>query len=163
MWFQFNFRPSPFTCFMQILPHLSCPFQHFSCFLSFEEIWVLWGGDRIPVELSKIQKMMLLKCCITMSANLENPAVTTGLDKVNLHPNWITHPKKGRTKECSNYWTIALLSLVAQWAKHLPTMQKTQVWSLGREDPLEKDMATHSSTPAWKIPWTEDNFAGIEF
>ena len=40
--------------------------------------------------------------------------------------------------------------------KHLPTMQETQVQSLGREDPLEKEMATHSSTLAWKIPWTED-------
>ena len=48
-----------------------------------------------------------------------------------------------------------LTSLVAQTVKHLPTMQETQVQSLGREDPLEKEMATHSSTLAWKIPWTE--------
>ena len=40
--------------------------------------------------------------------------------------------------------------------KHLPTMQETQVRSLGWEDPLEKEMATHSSTLAWKIPWTEE-------
>ena len=40
--------------------------------------------------------------------------------------------------------------------KHLPTMQETGVRSLGQEDPLEKEMATHSSTLAWKIPWTED-------
>ena len=40
--------------------------------------------------------------------------------------------------------------------KSLPTMQETQVRSLGREDPLEKEMATHSSTLAWKIPWTEE-------
>ena len=46
-------------------------------------------------------------------------------------------------------------SLVAQWVKCLPTMWETQVRSLGREDPLEKEMATHSSTLAWKIPWTE--------
>ena len=39
--------------------------------------------------------------------------------------------------------------------KHLPTMWETQVRSLGWEDPLEKEMATHSSTLAWKIPWTE--------
>ena len=38
----------------------------------------------------------------------------------------------------------------------LPTMQETQVQSLGREDPLEKEMATHSSTLAWEIPWTEE-------
>ena len=40
--------------------------------------------------------------------------------------------------------------------KHLPTMQETGVQSLGREDPLEKEMAPHSSTFAWKIPWTEE-------
>ena len=40
--------------------------------------------------------------------------------------------------------------------KHLPTMQETGVQYLGQEDPLEKAMATHSSTLAWKIPWTEE-------
>ena len=40
--------------------------------------------------------------------------------------------------------------------KHLPAMQETWVQSLGREDPLEKEMATHSSILAWKIPWTEE-------
>ena len=50
------------------------------------------------------------------------------------------------------YWT----SLVAQMVKHLPAVQETWVPSLGWEDPLEKEMATHSSTLAWKIPWTEE-------
>ena len=45
---------------------------------------------------------------------------------------------------------------MAQTVKHLPTMEETQVQSLGQEDPLEKEMATHSSTLAWKIPWTEE-------
>ena len=40
--------------------------------------------------------------------------------------------------------------------KHLPTMWETQVQFLDWEDPLEKEMATHSSTLAWKIPWTEE-------
>ena len=47
-------------------------------------------------------------------------------------------------------------SLMAQMVKHLSTMQETRVWSLGREDPLEKEMAIRSSTIAWKIPWTEE-------
>ena len=47
-------------------------------------------------------------------------------------------------------------SLVAQTLKHLPTMRETRVRSLGWEDPLEKEMATQSSTLAWKIPWTEE-------
>ena len=46
-------------------------------------------------------------------------------------------------------------SLVAQRLKRLPPMQETWVRSLGREDPLEKEMATHSSILAWRIPWTE--------
>ena len=44
----------------------------------------------------------------------------------------------------------------AESEKRLPGMQETQVQSLGWEDPLEKEMATHSSTIAWKSPWTED-------
>ena len=40
--------------------------------------------------------------------------------------------------------------------KNPPTMQETQVQSLGQEDPLEKGMATHSSILAWRIPWTEE-------
>ena len=46
--------------------------------------------------------------------------------------------------------------MVAQWKRtHLP-MQETQVHSLGQEDPLEKEMATHSSILGWEIPWTEE-------
>ena len=47
-------------------------------------------------------------------------------------------------------------SLVAQTVKNLPAMQDTWVQSLGREDPLEKELATHSSILAWSIPWTEE-------
>ena len=45
---------------------------------------------------------------------------------------------------------------MAQRLKRLPAMRETRVQSLGREDPLEKEMATHSSTLAWKIPWMEE-------
>ena len=47
-------------------------------------------------------------------------------------------------------------SLVAQMVKNLPAMRETSVQSLGGEDPLEKEMATHSSTLTWKIPWMEE-------
>ena len=62
-------------------------------------------------------------------------------------------------------WTIVLIStslcylgasLVAQLVKNLPAMQETWVWSLGWEDPMEKGMTTHSSSLAWRIPWTEE-------
>ena len=46
--------------------------------------------------------------------------------------------------------------LVAQMVKRLPAMRETRVRSLGREDPLAKEMATHSSILAWKIPWMEE-------
>ena len=53
-------------------------------------------------------------------------------------------------------FTVSLASLVAQRLKRLPGMQETQVRSLGREDPLEKAVATRSSTLAWRIPWREE-------
>ena len=46
--------------------------------------------------------------------------------------------------------------------KHLPTMRETGVRSLGREDPLEKEIATHSSILAWETPWTEEP-GGLQF
>ena len=56
-----------------------------------------------------------------------------------------------------NYTVLCnLTSLVAQTVKHLPTTRETWVRPLGREDPLEKEMATHSCILAWKIPWTEE-------
>ena len=48
-------------------------------------------------------------------------------------------------------------SLVAQMVKNLPAMQETWVRSLGREDPLEKGMVTHSSILSWRIAWTEES------
>ena len=52
--------------------------------------------------------------------------------------------------------SVHIFSLVAQRLKHLPPMWETRVRSLGREDPLEKEMVTHSSILAWRIPWTEE-------
>ena len=51
---------------------------------------------------------------------------------------------------------LTMASLVAQMVKSLPAVQETQVRSLGQEDPLEKGMATHSSSLAWKNSWTEE-------
>jgi len=53
-------------------------------------------------------------------------------------------------------------SQVAQWKRICLTMQDMQVWSPGQEDPLEKEMATHSSILAWKIPLTEES-SGLQF
>ena len=58
----------------------------------------------------------------------------------------------GHNRETELHWTKPM----AQRLKHLPTMRETGVWSLGQEDPLEKEMATHSSMLVWRIPWTEE-------
>ena len=52
--------------------------------------------------------------------------------------------------------TSAIASLIAQLVKNLPAVQETQVQVLGWEDPLEKEMVTHSSMLAWRIRWTEE-------
>ena len=52
--------------------------------------------------------------------------------------------------------TRVLAAHIVQLVKNLPAVQETWVWSLGREDPLEKEIATHSSILAWKIPRTEE-------
>ena len=61
----------------------------------------------------------------------------------------------GHTERLSLSWDD-WASLVAHLVKKLPVMQETRIWSLCREDPLEKGMATHSSILAWRIPWTEE-------
>ena len=68
---------------------------------------------------------------------------------------WGPRPFFPTTHLTSSTWTLAA-SLVAQLVKSLPAMQETWVWSLDWKDPLEKGTATHSSTLAWRIPWTED-------
>ena len=64
-----------------------------------------------------------------------------------VYKSWL-----GFISECLYTWA----SLVAQRLKRLPPMRETRVRSLGWEDPLEKEMATHSSILAWRIPWTEE-------
>ena len=65
------------------------------------------------------------------------------------------HAKMGSIKD-RNGMDLTEASLVVQMVKRLSTMWETWVRALGLEDPLEKDMAIHSSTIAWKIPWTEE-------
>ena len=66
---------------------------------------------------------------------------------------WEKHSTAEKCKILKTTDTVQA-SLVAQLVKNPPAVQETQVWSLGREDPLEKGMATHSSILAWRILWT---------
>ena len=52
--------------------------------------------------------------------------------------------------------SVTYVYTVTQMVKNLPAVQETRLWSLGREDPLEKGMATHSSILAWRIPWKKE-------
>ena len=70
--------------------------------------------------------------------------------KVPVHPTW---KHGGINLECGGQWA----SLVAQRVRCLPAMWETRVQTLGGEDPLEKEMATHSSILAWRIPWIEES------
>ena len=74
---------------------------------------------------------------------------------LNLEPiiqSEVSQKEKDEYRVLMHIWT----SLVAQMVKRLPTMQETRVQSLGQEGLLEKEMATHSSILAWKIPWMEE-------
>ena len=51
---------------------------------------------------------------------------------------------------------LMMVSLVTQWVKSLSAVRESRVWSLAREDPLEKEMATHYSILTWRVPWTEE-------
>ena len=68
----------------------------------------------------------------------------------------LLHPLLAITARFDHSFLPERASLVAQMVKHLPAMWETWVQPLGQEDPLEKEMATHSSTLAWKIPWMEE-------
>ena len=82
---------------------------------------------------------------------------------------WVLHPQiqstvdlqlwMQRANHIFKFWAIIYIiwaSLVAQRLRYLPAMWETRVRSLGQEDPLEKEMATHSSIFAWRIPWMEE-------
>ena len=68
--------------------------------------------------------------------------------------SWEAHLSE--TTHISRAFNLRGASLVAQVVKNLPALQETQVRSLGWEDPLEKELATHSSIFAWRIPWIEE-------
>ena len=86
-------------------------------------------------------------------AQLSHPYITTGKTTALTRQTFVGRVMSLLFNMLSR---LILASLVAQMVKHLPAMQETWVRSLGREDLLEKEMATHSSIRAWRIPWTEE-------
>ena len=102
-------------------------------------------GDTQVVEQQEIQLTADLVCFIIILMLSLNWLVLYASPQVAYFP-WTYHP-------CS---VFAWASLLAQSVKHLPAVQETWLQSLGQEDPLQKEMAAHSSILAWKIPWTEE-------
>ena len=82
---------------------------------------------------------------------VSSPLITVSAHQRSHCQHSFNHRKSKRIPE---KYLLLLHSLVAQRVKHLPAMWKTRVWEMGQEDPLEKEMATHSNILAWRIPWT---------
>ena len=98
----------------------------------------------IPAPHRTLQKSLLL-----FLFTILRPAPVLRLNENKFH-------RSKNTVIFSQSYSASGASLVAQRVKNLPKVQGTQVPSLGQEDPLEKEMATHSSIFAWKIHWTEE-------
>ena len=109
-------------------------------------------NEKVGLKLN-IQKMKIMASGPITSWEIDGETMETGSDFIFLGS------KITADGDCSHEIKRRLLvaaSLLAQMVKRLPAMRETQVRFLGREDPLEKEMAIHSSTLAWKIPWTEE-------
>ena len=90
------------------------------------------------------------------------PGISHGERSLVAYSSWV-QKKSGMTERLNNnsnsyfLWTLkCLFPGGSETVKHLSTIRETQARSLGWEDPLEKEMAIHSRTIAWKIPWTEE-------
>ena len=117
----------------------------------------LWGSQRCSGYGGFKEERLLQErwesCRNYWDSKKLSKASTWGLRREESHC-WL-----GWSGISAGFWRwiwVSRTSLVTQMVKHLPTMQETQVQSLGWEDPLEKERATHSSTLAWKIPRTEE-------
>ena len=95
----------------------------------------------------------------------EEPGRLQSMESQRVRHDWVTYfhnlyfsPPSPPTLSPNKYTLLKChrASLVAQMVKCLPAMLETWVWSLGWEDPLEKEMSTYSSILAWKIPWMEE-------
>ena len=116
-----------------------------SCLTTFNLPWFMDLTFQVPMQYCSLQHWTLLLSPVTSTTRYCFCFGSIPSFFLELFLHW--YPVA--------YW--APTNLVAQTVKHLPTRQEIWVWSLGGEDPLEKQMATHSSTLAWKIPWTEES------
>ena len=111
---------------------------------SFSECWVL--SQLFHSALSLSSRGFLVPLCFLLEGWCHLPIWGYWCFFLQSRFQLVLHPA----------WHFASSTLLAQMAKRLPAKQETLVWSPGLEDPLEKEMVTHSSTLTWKIPWTEE-------
>ena len=126
------------------------------CFIKQREPLLLYlnpDGRRGGLHPSPLCLQFQNPFCISLSLSCGFPKRSSGISQLPTDASWYRH---SRSKWSVLFPIIIGASLVAQTGKNLPAMQETWVQSLGKEDPLEKGMATHSSILAWKIPRTDE-------
>ena len=114
--------------------------------------------------------LLLVWRLMNLEAKFPVPVYTHSLSvslslSLNFFPSFsLNKQRHGRTRIITIIYLLLerIQFLLAQMVKNLPVMQQTRVQSPGQEDPLEKEMATHSSILAWRIPWTEEP-GGLQF
>ena len=126
----------------------------------------LWGKKKTNISLKFHMQALVWCCCSVVKSCLCDPVACS------MSGSYILHYL---SRVCSNscplsrwcylsilcclFYTLVYIlggtSSITQSVNHLPAVQETRVWLLGWEDPLEKEMATHCSILAWRIPWIE--------
>ena len=133
-------QPSPPHFYHTTYAHLTCFFIEWD-----SETWLSLSENNLGIIIRSIGFSYV---------SLVESFVGTG--KIWLEKGMGMNEKSDRIISFSGEYIQCWASLVAQTVKSLPEVQQTWVWSLSREDPLEREMATHSSTLAWKTPWMEE-------
>ena len=131
------------------------------------EIVTLWGGYTVRCQQHETDSSWAFLQVINLKGSYDYQSLPPALwslrviFKINVHSSIMAQNGASPWVRCiviigfNSRPTLARVSLMVQGVKNLPAMWEIQVWSQGWEDPLEKEMATHSSILAWRTPWTE--------
>ena len=132
--------------------------------------WLKWQRVNINCNSKNTQDMLQKQAKklhiyrsllnLTFTDNMQAAEISVLLEKLSREKLWSFPFFEKQRSHYVNFTALVLCNLtkltIAQLVKNLPAMQETWVRPLGSEDPLDKEMATHSSILAWRIPWTEE-------